>query len=496
MKTSLLARRPFLLPLAVCALFLSLSVGSGSLWLDEGITWSVVGGSFRDFLHAVFGRADGVSSMPLWFFAQFAWCKLFGLSEYAMRSLNFLFAAWALWGAAALVRETRLPAWSLLLFGANPVLVYYMGEARPYVALYAAGLWSWFALVRLSRDPSPRRLAAFLAAFWIAFACHLMAAFMAIPALLLLLPCWSARPGLFRSHLRVALAFSPLFLALAALYVQLVSGSPEVRNTQASPAAGLLSIAYYFAGFGGLGWPRNALRAHQFACSPRMAVELSLAVFAWLALAFQFFRRRLYHLPGIAFLAVALAAASLAFVAVNVAAHIRFWERHLVWLLPGFLLFLAIVLKSLVALRHTLPVRALVAFFLALQLLSAFHVLSLPLYRNDDYRSAARLALAAPAVHVFFEGDPVTFLYYGFRGPWGHDLDPAASPLPPRVNISKCSRADVDSLLSRASGPVAFLLSEKPEFDAPGLYPSLPPSAVRVRSFAFFTMPDVLPEAP
>lgn len=135
-----------------------LSVRTSSLWIDEGQTYDVVRGSLAHMLDAVFKRGDAVIGMPLYFVAEFLWCKMVGFGEYALRSMNLVFAAIALLGGRRLVRDMGLPSWTLLLLLLHPVLLYYMNEARPYVALCACGMWCFVFLAEYFRDWRRRSL--------------------------------------------------------------------------------------------------------------------------------------------------------------------------------------------------------------------------------------------------------------------------------------------------------------------------------------------------
>ena len=143
-----------ILILLLCLLGLLLSVRTDSIWLDEAVTYDIAGkgNHFWEVVQKLktqaesFGRSNAAVGTPGYFLLEYLWCQLFGFSEYAMRSSNFIFAGLFLLGACRIIRFAGLPFWSLLVFTLNPVFLYYMNEARPYAAVIALGLWCFYCL--------------------------------------------------------------------------------------------------------------------------------------------------------------------------------------------------------------------------------------------------------------------------------------------------------------------------------------------------------------
>ena len=88
-------RKPATISLSIIILsivVLSLSVNDWSFWLDEAITAEMYSVDTFSELLDQFGIYMGSEvQMPGWIAFMWAWCKLFGSSEYALRSANFLF---------------------------------------------------------------------------------------------------------------------------------------------------------------------------------------------------------------------------------------------------------------------------------------------------------------------------------------------------------------------------------------------------------------------
>ena len=473
---------------AFCALVLAASVRSWSLWIDEGQTFGVVGESWSHMLDAVFNRGDAVSGMPLYFVAEFFWCKMFGTGEYAMRSMNLVFAAVALLGARRLVRDMGLPAWSLLFPVLNPVFLYYMNEARPYVALYACGMWAFVFLSEYFRDWRRRSLLAFALCMWLGCALHMMFAFMGVAYAVLVAFCFRDGRLRIRDHILVWLWVVPLFLPLAFHYLRFVANAPELDSAAPQPLSGIAQIGYCFAGFGGLGWSRNALRARQFGLTWRMLAEMGMALAAWISLGILSIRTGVFKDRTVIRLLAAVLVALTCFIAVNVLLGTRFWERHVIFLLPAFSIVLARVCAGILATAPSRAGRAAVGVFLAAYLLSGLNTVAMDYYQKDDYRGALRLARSMAPDHVFFQGCHVTFGYYGLGAAWNVKGGGFPDELAGNADISGATPGQLSALLDRSRGKVVLILSEKPDFDSGGLYGRLVHSGLPVQSVNAFAV--------
>ena len=485
-----------LLPLAVSVLLLLFSVHADSLWMDEGQTFSLLRrGTFPDMLRTLSSRGGAVSGMPLFFVLEFFWCKLFGLGEFAMRSMNYVFAALILRGALRLLAEAKLPRWTLPLFAVHPVLVYYMNEARPYVALYACGLWGFLFLFRYAAAPRKRHLAGFFFCLLAGCALHMMFLFAGAAYACFLLCLLRAKKLVIRDHLAAGLPFVPFFAALGAYYMRFALGAPEL-GFPTSPLSGIFQIGYYFAGLGGLGWSRQALRTLDFALSPRIAVELSAALLAWLAFLACCFRAKPLRDGRTAAAFACAAAALLAFLGANIGLGTRFWERHAIYLLPAFLFVIASAGRDIF---RTLPGRlpkAAVGALLAAHLLSACNLAALTEYRKEDYRTAIAIARSLRPDRIFYQGNRFTLNYYGLSGVWGPDLaKQPETPVETDVNISTASWEDLRSLLGRVRGRTVLVLLDRDEFDTAGFYKVLSGVGRRANAFAVLDASEIPPEA-
>jgi hypothetical protein len=487
------------LPFLLAAVLLIFSVHADSLWMDEIQTHAVIQGSFSHLLHELSARGDAASGMPLYFLCEHAWCRLFGYGEFALRSMNFLAALLVLLGTFRLVSAARLPRRSFLFFAANPVFLYYMNEARPYAFLYACGIWGAHFLHRCAESrpgaPARRAVAGFFACWLAACALHMMAVFAGVAYGVFLLFQLRRKQPVFKDHLAVWLPFAPFFAALGLYFARFAFGAPEL-GFPTSPVSGVFQIVYYFAGLGGLGWSRNAIREMSIALSPRVALELAAAVLAYAAFSACCLKARVWRNRRTMAAFACPAAALLVFLAANIALKTRFWERHVIYLVPAFLLALSLACRDILAARPGRFAKVAVSAVLAVNVLSGFNIVALDEFRKEDYRGAVQLALADAPDHVFFQGSRLVFRYYGLRGAWSFDIDREGNaPVEGNVNVSTASWDDLRALLERTTGRTVLVLFDRAEFDPAGFHPVLSSFGRRVTGFSIVDAADIPPEA-
>lgn len=488
-----------LLPFLASVLLILLSVHSDSLWMDEIQTHSVIHRPFAEFARELSSRGDAASGMPLYFLCEYAWCRLFGYGEFALRSMNYLAALLVLFGALGLISAAKLPRWSLLFFAANPMFLYYMNEARPYAFLYACGIWGVLFLHRCAAvppgAPARRALAGFFACWFAACTLHMMAVFAGVAYGVFLLLLLRQRQPVFKDHWPVWLVAAPFFAALGLYFVRFAFGAPEL-GFPTSPLSGIFQIAYYFAGLGGLGWARNSFREMSIGFSPRVAVELAAAALAYIAFLACCIRARVWRNRRIVAALVCTLAALLVFLAANIVLKTRFWERHVIYLVPGLVFALALACRDI---QETLPCRfakAVVFAVLAVNVLSGFNIAVLDEFRKEDYRGAVQTALASAPDHVFFQGSRLVFRYYGLRGNWSFDIDrESAAPIDGNINISIATWPELRDFLARASGRTLLLLFDRAEYDPAGFYPVLSSLGRHVTGFSIVDAADIPPDA-
>lgn len=484
--------RKLVILLSVC-LCLFGSVRSSSLWIDEGQTWSVLCGDWNHLTGCLSKRGDAVSGMPLYFIVNYGVTRLTGLSEYAMRSLNLLFGTIYLMLAAKLLKKLSLPPVFLLLFAADPVFLYYMNEARPYVILLTLG--TVLALLLYACDMERTSvIAGIYAVLWLGAATHMMFVFSGLTYLTQCFFEWRAGKLNWKRHLICGVCFIPLFLPLFLHYFWVLSVAPEVRSFEPGGLKSLLQITYSFLGFTGLGFSRNDMRGAVLSrFNFRMAAETAAAVLAYSGAFFLIVRHRLKPQRSETafriFCGTALAGG--AFVVANLVLGTRFWERHVIWLLPMILLLSAMYIRRLYAERG-FPAKCIAVLWFAVIVISGLNIMLLPYYQKDDYRAAARAALqASRGGPILFQGDRMTFKYYGLDSGFRDGVAVGGG----HMNISNIDAGRLEVLCGTV--PRTIILSEKREFDARGLCRTFRPGAgIAVNSFRIIPPGEAMPGKP
>ena len=480
---------------AVSALVLVLSVKGNSIWMDECLTYIVSNESWKKVVNSVLFRGDAVSGTPLYFFVAYPWCRVFGFGEYAMRSINLLMIPPLLIGAGKLLRSMKLPQWMVVFFAFNPVLLFYMNEARPYAALFVCGLWCFLFLLRgMEKGMSKWDTVWFFFCFWIGCALHMMFVFMGVAYLIILI--WMKYTGTlrFREQICVWAWWIPAFLLLGAHFFHLVLCAPEVNSGKPVAFKSILQIIYFFSGLSGLGWSRNALRSMDLVVNTRIVAETGLYILSVMAFAICCLRRKSVLSVRILLPTVCIASCLILFVGSNIVLKTRFWERHVIYLLPGCILVVAMLFHELWSPPRALAARVVSCCFLALLILSGINIVLMDYYRKDDYRGAAELARSFKADHILYQGDPSTFRYYGLEGPFAETVvQKEDAPLEGNVVISHASPEMMRILGRRLNGRTVVLLCEKDEFDQYGYYKrsSGMAGAVRTESFLVFAVDSI-----
>lgn len=234
-----------------------------SLWLDEMVDAGLASKpTLTDFIGEMRDTSASQGQMPLGLLVMWAWEKVFGDSEFALRAINIL---WVSFGTLLMwdLGRRRCAPFLGLVFACSPFVWYYANEARPFalqVGLSAFVLWAFVTLIA-SRRPS--------GVAWLIAATLLLAASSIINYVLVaLVAAFSAVWWLVRRPFPIREVFVPimiggfLHLGLAAL---LMGSFFERDGSQKIPieSTGLLTLAYALyeiTGFFGFGPGRQELR--------------------------------------------------------------------------------------------------------------------------------------------------------------------------------------------------------------------------------------------
>lgn len=163
------------------------ALGHQGFWYDEAVTaWLLKGGIARLLVKLPHSE----STPPLYYLLAWGWVRAFGLTEAGLRSLSAVAGTAAIpvaFAAARTLAGRRAGLATAALVAVNPLLIWYSQEARSYALLALLTALSLWAYARVRADPTPIRLAAWVAAAVVALATHYFAVFVVAPEVALVL---------------------------------------------------------------------------------------------------------------------------------------------------------------------------------------------------------------------------------------------------------------------------------------------------------------------
>jgi hypothetical protein len=480
------------IPLATSALVGLIAVSNDSLWIDEGLSATkaiapTIGAAWQEL------RTEGNTNMHmlLYMFCLWAWEKLFGSSEWALRAMNipfYMLGVSALWFAAA--RQARPFVLALCLV--SPFLWFYLNEARTYSMLFGWSALATAALVYCQREgQSP----AFPWRQWtwvLALSCsamiwtHVVGLFFEAAIFAFLL--FTVRPwGLVHIVRRAPMAVAFAILAntaLAAYYLWTKSQGVEANPIGRTSLMGILFWIYEFGGFAGLGPGRDELRSGSFAALQSYVAALVLLAIAWSAVAWfglqRLAKKEAVRAAGLGLFLVLLPLAL--FMIVGYVEGVRFLPRYAATSYAAFAAVGGILLSSswYQGAGGKISVGCLLGLLFSSSLVLRFSSEHL----KDDYRAATAQAIESlqHGAHVWWAGDIDTARYYGLPDPEDTprdkrsfetvaDLRAAPGKTPDIVYLSKFDIYDPASTIrnlldeqgyQQRTGPKTFTIWEKP----------------------------------
>ena len=234
-RRELLSSRVIAVAAGACALtavslaFRSTALGAG-FWIDEGLTAGISSHDLLDIPGVL--RQDG--SPPLWYLLAHLWTEAIGSrSEVTLHLLSLVFALLtvpvAVWAGRSLF-GARAGWLAGGLAAVNPYLTYYAQEARMYSLLVLLGLVFAATFLHAFAFGRRRYLVPFAVSLALLLYTHAWALFLAVAAVLALVPLLRAAPNPQALRRDAVLAFGGAALAFAPWLPTLVS---QVRHTGA-----------------------------------------------------------------------------------------------------------------------------------------------------------------------------------------------------------------------------------------------------------------------
>ncbi len=383
-----------------------------SLWMDEGSgAFKALMPTLKEWWTMTLTLGGSDVQMPVYMFLLWCWAKVGALSEYALRCINL---PWLILMVFAL---RRVRFWPLVCL-TSPIVLYYVGELRPYTMQMACGAMAAAAFGTLiaNRDHEGFKGLHEAAAAALLLACSsLTAAVWAAGVALgvaMLRPDWLRRGGFWLS---LAPWAAGAFLIGGYYLFTLLQGYRAASMEKAS----ILSVGFGFyelLGLLGLGPGRNELRSSPMAAVSHLHLLVPAALCiggAWIA----GFRAWAKSTPIRSVVAVACAVLVPVFIltAVGFAQDFRVLGRHMSPAVPAVLLPIAgaFNLTGGAARRGLLLGGSAVLFMIASSLTLRF----LERHARDDYRRATGICIESlkQGKTVWWQADMNATRYYAYR---------------------------------------------------------------------------------
>jgi hypothetical protein len=273
-----LRQRPFLFAALAAALTIpcAFAVNNRGLWTDEAISAFFADHARLGHLDEFNGLITGIFNMPVYHLLLAAWASVWGDSEIGLRSFNLPFAL--LFIASILIlcwrSQNRYRYLVAGLFSIFPLLIYYVNDARPYVALLGLSAACTVSFLTFIEEPSKGAARLCIVFGLLAIGMHLFGGLCMLSLLVFICLRTDARRKVITTW-RLWMApflFATVLSALSLIvYVKgkgiaskasLALVNPDTPLNLASNWKNLTFVSYEWLGFSGLGPPRNDMRIH------------------------------------------------------------------------------------------------------------------------------------------------------------------------------------------------------------------------------------------
>ena len=488
--------RPFALKLpaaswaVIAFLLLLVSLSNDSIDMLESQTWDYARhDTFVGFCRELQSDAGPESQMPLSMFSFWAWARVFGSGELALRSLNLVWAAIALGALARVGRQISIP-WLPMVFAIHPFVWYYMNYARTPIMQMAGGalmLAGALGIIRRISSDGPGGILLCLGAVLLSGANMFgLVPMVAVVIGLTGLGIWK------RMHLplkgKIAAFTTGAIVAVFVAYYILIQlrGTGGSQLWTVSPA-NVLFATYEFLGFQGLGPGRQELRVimkglvsplELLPFVPGFLVFCSAYILILIAAFKSWLTRELIRpaaaeargippsgpgrsilllAPWVMGVGVPVLSAMLLY-ALATASGMAFWGRHLAGAFPFWILALGITVHwARQGIWRKAGRRATLAI-LFLLLASSLLIRFAPWHKHDDYRGAVAEAvrISSGGGIIWWVADHSGGTYYGLP------LAETSTGAPGEIQFSMNRQEFPEQF------PAAIIVSRRDNFDTSG----------------------------
>jgi len=447
---------------------------SESLWIDEGDTaYYATQQTFAAWKGHLLTDTNADCQFPLYMFGVWAWEKIAGNSEYALRAANAILALLALASFGIIGRQLGFRyLWALLLI--QPFFWFYLNEARPYMLQISAGavLLAGFVSLKEKRGTGLGWLLFFTGTVLLYYATLLsfitLSAFYGVVGIMVLRKEIALPKKWVAWGILLTLALAPG----AIYYLQTVLRGVGGAKIWAVSPLNFIWVYYEIIGGVGLGPPvwqireiaRSMIHSGMSLTTftPFLLAAVLVLGIGWIFIssAWNVIKQiKKESLQGNLFviLSIMLASIIFAFAGISIILKKAFWARHLSPVFPVYLLLLYGALHFLMADNRGIARRVFGFLLIGLLTISSFQVVCSKLHAKDDYRGAAQMAKESlkDGGHVWWAGSWHCGAYYGLP------ISEGVSTSPHLILLQD----NPDSMLRAQSEPDLILISRSDVYD-------------------------------
>lgn len=355
-----------------------ISITNGSMWGDEICrVLSPINGDFLKTIKTSLGYAQ-----PGYMLFMFLWERItFSSSvEFVIRCSNLVFVPVAILFAYRIVKAKKWSLWTILLFFAHPMFVYYMNEATPYIIVYALSL-AYTYYVFFSKDfNSKENIIKINLIYLLGVFTHFIFGFIIIIYITkCLIENYKNKENLIK-HFKILCLFSILYVPLLIVYLLCL-----IHTITGFGIKNIAYVLYGFLGMAGIGLSRNDLRALNFNKITNIQIaSLALMMISLLGLLFFILKKVRNIINNEKKYLVCILTYFLVIFAVSLVINFGVWERHC---FSAFPLFMIILIDVLYYIKDNYKFsKIFIVLYIVMLLVSSFNIRFNYYYMCDDYK--------------------------------------------------------------------------------------------------------------
>lgn len=408
----------------VLAIICVISINSWSLWLDEAITAEMYSVEhFSDLIIQFETRLGSEVQMPGWITFMWGWCKLFGNSEYALRSSNLLFIGLFLLYGYRLVSDNRITIKErtvlkivLCLSICNPFILYNMNEARCNIPIFSFSFITILSLWYYLKIGDKQDWYICLTSLVFGYTFNMLVGFLIFSLLFIIWKKSGWRKVFIKQWKSLSLTAIP-FVFFTIYYLVTIFFSNKGGQIETPGIGNIGYTLYEFAGFGGLGPDKNMIRESD----DKKALLLQYAIYIFplvicysIIFIFVFKQKKKEWVSNIFLISFILS-----FIIFYIVAYIiqfRFWGRHLIFIYPFWLIFMGYTLY-LFNLNRRMLCRIILMAYMFLVVLSSYRIMFNNCYKKENIKEIVLICkeLRLPDEVIYWSEAEDTSLYYNLK---------------------------------------------------------------------------------